>query len=121
MSSGLRSAAMNGPTTAPRGPAAISAAAARCAALSSFSEIGGIRSAAVARAPTDCRVLPRAESARSGRRPRDAPRFVFRDVMSFLWNEQDLARGAPGLELAMRVRGFGERQHAVDPRPQRAE
>src|SRR5688572_12850373 len=44
MHSGLRSAATNGPTTPPRRPAVISAAAARCASVISAAGIGGILS-----------------------------------------------------------------------------
>src|SRR4051812_39280623 len=98
MSSGLRNAAMNGPTTPPRGPAASSAAAARCAALSSASRSGGIRS----RPPVGLRVLRTKQLIQ-------------------LRHEQDLARGATRLELAMRVRDLRERKQAVDPRPQCAE
>src|SRR5436190_5874258 len=47
MHSGLRSAAMKGPTTPPRRPAVISPAAARCAGVICSGGIAGIRSADV--------------------------------------------------------------------------
>ena len=111
MSSGLRNAAMNGPTTPPRGPAASSATAAFCAALSSCAASGGIRS-----------------GSRAGARPRErAARGDLRfcaDLRLKTFRPYGTSSILPAVRRASSSRcavaELGERQHAVDPRPQRA-